>query len=77
MRALALALALSLAGLAGCYDTPRPDCAFTCGQDGACPAGYVCATDGWCKRADLPDDQVCEGAAPLPDAATPDAAPAP
>ena len=55
MRRTSLLLAtLSLAAVAltsGCYDTPKPTCAFLCGDDGACPDGYSCAGDGWCKRA--------------------------
>jgi hypothetical protein len=62
MRALVAAL---LALAAGCYDTPEPDCAFQCGEDDACPDDYGCATDGWCKRIDLPDDHVCPAGTPL------------
>jgi hypothetical protein len=57
--AFALVAGLGLA-LAACYKTPSPDCAFLCGADGACPSGYGCASDGVCKRTDLPDDHVCE-----------------
>lgn len=34
--------------LAGCYDLPRPDCGFRCGDNDACPASYACAADGYC-----------------------------
>lgn len=60
--------------LAACYDTPRPACAFYCGQDDACPEDYRCASDGWCKRTDTADDFSCGPAAPGLD---PDAAPGP
>jgi hypothetical protein len=67
-----LAALLALTG--GCYDTPRPACAFFCGADGACPDGYRCAGDGWCKRMDVADGFVC---AALPDAAPSRDAPGP
>jgi hypothetical protein len=73
-RLLLLApLALSL--LAGCYETPRPACAFGCSQDGDCPDGYSCRADSWCKRDDVVDELAC--APPVPDAgsAASDAAP--
>jgi hypothetical protein len=37
---------------AGCFSTPQPACAFSCAEDGACPAGYSCAADGVCHRDD-------------------------
>jgi hypothetical protein len=72
-----LVAAAALAAVAGCYDTPRPPCAFSCGQGGACPDGYSCRADDWCKRDDLSDDLACgpprpDGAAPAPDASTDD-----
>lgn len=67
MRLAGMVRSLALAGLAlvatACFDAPEPDCAFECGDDGACPDDYGCASDGWCKRIDLPDDHVCEAAA--------------
>ncbi len=65
------ALALLAVALPGCYDTPRPECAFACSADGDCPGGYSCRADTWCKRDDIPDDFEC--APPLPDAASSDA----
>lgn len=61
MRARPLLGLLLLAGLAlpACYDTPTPACAFLCGQGGACPDGYTCRADSWCRREDVPDDTVC------------------
>lgn len=89
-RLSALLLLVALAGLAGvalggCFDKPQPACAFWCGDDGACPDGYRCATDQWCKRDDVADGLACgpgpaDAAAPdapgAPDAAAADAAPA-
>ncbi len=57
--------------LAGCYETPRPACAFACSADGDCPDGYSCRADTWCKLDDVADDFEC--APPLPDAASSDA----
>jgi len=73
--ALAILLLASPIALAGCYETPQPACAFTCGQGDDCPDGYSCRADTWCKRDDVTDDHVC--APPRPDAAgtTADAAP--
>ena len=44
--------------LAGCYETPKPACAFLCGSGGECPDGYQCSTDdNRCHRlAELPHD---------------------
>ena len=33
-----------IAFLAGCYETPKPACAFLCGAGSACPDGYACST---------------------------------
>lgn len=71
MRVAPAAVLIALAALAGCYDTPRPACAFLCGSDNACPSGYTCASDGWCKRDDVGGDYTCGPA--LPDAAPADA----
>ena len=74
LSSVAAALAAALA-LAGCYETPKPACAFACARDGACPDGYACD----------PQDQICHrqlaGGAleacdpPFVDAAPPDARP--
>ncbi len=54
-------LALTFIVLAtGCYETPRPECAFICGDNGACPADYSCRADNWCKRSDVQDTFVCD-----------------
>jgi hypothetical protein len=73
-------------GATGCFDRPKPECAFLCGADNACPDGYSCAADNWCKRTDVSPTFDCTGgvvdanttdAPPTPDAPiTPDAAPA-
>lgn len=44
-----LAVCAALA-LAACYETPKPECAFSCARENTCPGGYVCADDRWCKR---------------------------
>lgn len=72
MRSLLIAGALlACAALAGCYDTPRPDCAFLCAEGDVCPEGYFCAGDGWCKRDGVAEDFMCT--LPIPDAAVADA----
>ncbi|MCG8420671.1 MAG: hypothetical protein MJE77_22355 [Proteobacteria bacterium] len=56
---MAVIAALWLA-LAGCYETPKPACSFSCvDNNGACPEGYRCADDGWCKRDDVAADLDC------------------
>ena len=70
-----------LAVVAGCYDDPRPACAFLCSEDQTCPADYACAPDGWCKRDDVSPEFVCDPQQPGIDATAIDApaldAPAP
>lgn len=77
------ALTATLAALVtGCFDPPKPACAFLCGTDSSCPSGYTCAGDGWCKRDDVAPSFVCEPGtvdaavadAPATDAAEVDAA---
>jgi len=53
-RPRARSLALLLFGLAGCFSPKQPACAFSCADDGICPAGYSCQTDGVCHRDDDP-----------------------
>lgn len=65
------AITAGAALLGACFDKPAPACAFWCGVQSACPDGYRCATDQWCKREDVPDTYEC-GPGP-----TEDAAPAP
>ena len=43
-------LLLATVALAGCFDPPRPGCAFSCAKDGICPTGYSCQADGVCHR---------------------------
>jgi hypothetical protein len=84
-----LGACLLLATAAGCYDTPRPNCAFLCGSGGACPDGYQCGSDDRCHLV-LENNQLamCEDTLPTadasndapvadagPDAAIPDAGP--
>ena len=47
--AAAVAAVLLAGGGAGCYETPKPACAFACARDGSCPDGYACD----------PQDQIC------------------
>jgi hypothetical protein len=74
---LRLSVLLLFAGLVagsvmihGCFDRPRPACAFWCGEDSACPDGYRCASDQWCKREDVADGFEC-GPGPAADASPP------
>jgi hypothetical protein len=52
----------SLGGLAACYDTPRPECGFTCGANGSCPDGYVCGGNDRCRLPSV-EDADCPGRA--------------
>ena len=56
---LAAGLALAVTLTAGCFEAPRPECAFLCGQNDTCPEGYTCRGDGWCKREGVADDLDC------------------
>lgn len=54
---LALVGAVSLTVLtAGCFDPKKPEVAFRCGSNGACPDGYECRDDGCCHRIGSPDE---------------------
>jgi hypothetical protein len=55
---LALLVALSRV-IAGCYEVPEPDCGFACGPSGACPDGYLCASELRCHRIGTPPTLVC------------------
>lgn len=58
-------LVLVTAGLTlSCFEKPEPACALLCGADNACPTGYECRADGWCKRSDIEDSFVCQVDAP-------------
>lgn len=70
MRSLVGALAAVL--LAACYETPKPPCMFLCGDDGACPTGYVCvAEDNRCHRDDPGGPAACPDELPGDDDAAP------
>jgi hypothetical protein len=60
MKRLLLVAAGAL-GLAACYSTPTPECAFACSVAGSaeCPAGYSCRNDGMCKLEGVADDFAC------------------
>ncbi|HUH05810.1 MAG TPA: hypothetical protein VML75_27665 [Kofleriaceae bacterium] len=62
-------------GASGCFDRPKPECAFLCGEGDACPDGYACATDGWCKRVGVDPTFDCTGG-PVADASVTDGQPA-
>jgi hypothetical protein len=49
---VALAVTALAAGSAACFSPHQPACAFSCADDGRCPAGYTCADDGLCHRDD-------------------------
>ncbi len=48
-------------GLAACYQTPSPECAFACesGGDESCPTDYTCRADNICRRVGVPDSFAC------------------
>ncbi|HVV83839.1 MAG TPA: hypothetical protein VHE35_12275 [Kofleriaceae bacterium] len=73
---LAAVLALAaLLGPAGCYDTPKPACAFACALDGSCPDGYACDTQDQICHLRLDDGTLEACPAPFLDAAQIDAGP--
>jgi hypothetical protein len=47
LSSLAFLLAVTVAA-AGCYETPKPNCAFLCGAAAECPDDYMCGGDGRC-----------------------------
>lgn len=55
-RVLALAglraAMLTLTMTASCYSPVQRACAFSCADDGICPAGFSCQADGVCHRDD-------------------------
>jgi hypothetical protein len=52
--------------LTGCFDEPRPACAFLCGPTGGCPDGYTCGgDDDRCHRVEAGGSlAVCEDQLP-------------
>ncbi len=54
-----LVVLASCLAAAACYSPPEPDCGFTCGPNGACPADYTCAADRHCHRHGTPASLVC------------------
>jgi hypothetical protein len=52
MAFLRIAALLAVAAAAGCYSPKQPACAFSCVDDGICPAGFTCQSDGVCHRDD-------------------------
>jgi len=56
------------AALAGCYDQPKPNCSFTCGEGGACPTDYQCGPEDLCHLV-LPGGGLAECQFTLPDGA--------
>lgn len=75
MRAVLLASTLFVLA-AGCFSKPQPECAFLCGDGDACPDGYSCRADGWCKLASVADGFDC-GDLPADASPPPDEAPTP
>jgi len=54
MAFLRLVALVAVATAAGCYSPKQPACAFSCVDDGVCPAGFTCQSDGVCHRDDSP-----------------------
>jgi len=54
MAFLRLVALLAVVTAAGCYSPKQPACAFSCVDDGVCPAGFTCQADGVCHRDDSP-----------------------
>ena len=53
-RAL-LAVALSTLAASACGYSPNPESGtLACGPGATCPEGYMCASDGYCWRGDVP-----------------------
>lgn len=79
LAALLIPSAMILSGQASCFDPKLPTVAFQCGDEGACPDGYECRSDGCCHVIGSPQDYhgPCAPAADAAvDAAPVDAAPA-
>jgi hypothetical protein len=73
LPALALGALFALAG-AGCFNAPKPNCAFLCGDGNACPEDYMCSTvDNRCHLLVGTELATCEDPIPGIDAAIIDA----
>ena len=72
---LALVLVVGLAPGAGCYETPKPACAFACARDGSCPTGYACDPQDQICHRELPGGGLEACDQPFRDAAAIDAGP--
>lgn len=66
-----IVLGLLLAA-AGCFGVEYPDGVIACGEAG-CPPGYQCATDGTCRRSQLPPDGGADAPVAVVDGAPGDA----
>lgn len=67
IAALALVALMMLLGTPGCYQTPTPDCGFTCGANASCPGDYVCGANNRCRLPSVSEAE-CPGVAPSADA---------
>jgi hypothetical protein len=56
---LCLGVIIALGIGIACYDPPRPACGFICGNGGACPDDYHCATDNRCHLNGTPATLTC------------------
>ena len=52
LRRSILILALATGATLGCFSPKKPECAFSCVEDGLCPSDYHCGEDGLCHRDD-------------------------
>ena len=43
-----LIMALAVGAALGCFSPKKPECAFSCVDDGLCSTDYYCAEDGFC-----------------------------
>src|SRR5713101_3037762 len=63
--------------MCACFEKPKPNCAFLCGAQGACPTDYRCGGDSRCHLLVNGSPQACDDTLPLDaslvDAAQPDA----
>lgn len=60
-----LVLLATVSFLGGCFDPPRPKCAFLCSVDNpVCPEGYTCGGDGRCHLIENGVPAQCEDSLP-------------